>query len=179
MLSPYTAKYSCRIRLICFKQFDGKAKGHGPVQHRGSSVALRVQRGSDRMQHSSVGCSIAQQGAAQLNRVQRSSIGCSVAQKGATGGARGRECYILKPRWSSGKIFDPGGPSSGLKEALVSGNSKYFLADEDEAAKLRLAGGAQRPVWYVNKPNKTGARSAPSRTRGQNPLVNDNMLYLS
>jgi len=32
-------------------------------------------------------------------------------------------------------------------------------------------GGAQRPVWHVNKPKKTGARSARARTRGQNPLV--------
>ena len=32
-------------------------------------------------------------------------------------------------------------------------------------------GGAQRPVWHVNKPTKTGARSARARTRGQNPLV--------
>ncbi len=97
----------------------------------------------------------------------------TVAYKGATGGARGGECYISKPRWSSGKIFDPGGPSLGLKEALVSGNSKFiFLADEYEAAKLRWTGGAQRPVWRGNAPKKTGARSARARTRGQNPLVN-------
>ena len=32
-------------------------------------------------------------------------------------------------------------------------------------------GGAQRPVWRVNEPEKTGARSARARTRGQNPLV--------
>jgi hypothetical protein len=31
-------------------------------------------------------------------------------------------------------------------------------------------GGAQRPVWRVNEPKKTGARSAGARTRGQNPL---------
>ncbi len=29
-----------------------------------------------------------------------------------------------------------------------------------------MGGDAQRPVWHVNKPKKTGAR-----TRGQNPLV--------
>ncbi len=40
------------------------------------------------------------------------------------------------------------------------------MGDESEAAKLPWARGAQRPVWHVNKPNKTGAR-----TRGQNPLV--------
>ncbi len=31
-------------------------------------------------------------------------------------------------------------------------------------------GGAQRPVWHVNEPKKTGAR-----TRGQNPLVLDTL----
>ncbi len=78
----------------------------------------------------------------------------------------------------SGKIFDPGGPSSGLKEALVSKNSKYiyFLANEYEAAKLRWVGGAQRLIWRGNAPKKTGARSARARTRGQNPLVIDNLM---
>jgi hypothetical protein len=32
-------------------------------------------------------------------------------------------------------------------------------------------GGAQRPVWHVIKPKKTGARGARARTRGQTPLV--------
>jgi len=51
-------------------------------------------------------------------------------------------------------------------------NSKFtFLADEYEAAKLRWAGGAERPNWRGNEPKKTGARSARARTRGQNPLV--------
>jgi hypothetical protein len=39
------------------------------------------------------------------------------------------------------------------------------------AAKLRWAGGAQRPFWRANEPKKTGARSARARTRGQNLLV--------
>ncbi len=34
-------------------------------------------------------------------------------------------------------------------------------------------GGAQRPVWRVNEPKKTGAR-----TRGQNPLVHDTDICL-
>ncbi len=35
-------------------------------------------------------------------------------------------------------------------------------------------GGARSvPVWRVNEPKKTGARSARARTRGQNPLVED------
>ncbi len=33
-------------------------------------------------------------------------------------------------------------------------------------------GGAQRPVLRDNESQKTGARSARARTRGQNPLVN-------
>jgi hypothetical protein len=45
------------------------------------------------------------------------------------------------------------------------------LADEYEAAKLRWAGGAERPVWRCNAPKKTGARSARARTQGQNLLV--------
>ncbi len=67
-------------------------------------------------------------------------------------GRGGGECYISKPRWSSREIFNPGGQSSGLKEALVSGNSKFiflFLFYVYEAAKLRWAGGAQRPFWHV------------------------------
>ncbi len=35
-------------------------------------------------------------------------------------------------------------------------------------------GGAQRPAWHVNKPNKTGARSARAPTSGQNTLVMNN-----
>ena len=50
----------------------------------------------------------------------------------------------------------------------------FILGD---AAKLQRAGGAQRPVWRVNEPKKTGARSARARTRGQNPLVS--IIYLS
>ena len=34
------------------------------------------------------------------------------------------------------------------------------MANEYEAAKLRWAGGAQRPVWRGIAPRKTGARSA-------------------
>jgi hypothetical protein len=37
-------------------------------------------------------------------------------------------------------------------------------------------GGAQRPVWHVNDPKMTGARSARARTRGQNPLVKHSFL---
>ncbi len=44
------------------------------------------------------------------------------------------------------------------------------------AAKLRWAGGAQRPVGRGNEPKKTGARSARARKRGQNPLVYNNCI---
>jgi hypothetical protein len=51
-----------------------------------------------------------------------------------------------------------------------------FFGDEKEAAELRCTGGAQRPLWRVNEPKKTGARSARARTRGQNPLVCNTVL---
>ncbi len=34
-----------------------------------------------------------------------------------------------------------------------------------------MRGGAQRPVWRVNEPKKTGARSARVHTLGQNTLA--------
>ncbi len=34
-----------------------------------------------------------------------------------------------------------------------------------------MDGGRAAPLFAVNKPKKTGARSARARTRGQNPLV--------
>ncbi len=109
------------------------------------------------MQPSSVGCSIALQVATKLSRVQRSLEGCD-----RWGEARGGECYISKPQWSSEKIFDPGGPSSGLKEALVSEIvNLYFLADEYEAAKLRWAGGRASPCLAWQCTQKDGrAREA-------------------
>jgi hypothetical protein len=60
-------------------------------------------------------------------------------------------------------------PSRGRPEF---GRLFLLLGYEYEAAKLRWAGGAQRPVLPGNVPKKTGARSARARTRGQNPLVN-------
>ncbi len=86
---------------------------------------------------------------------------------------RGGECYISKTRRFSGKIFDPGGPSSGLEEDLVLEIvNLYFLADEYEAAKLRWAGRARSAPFSISmRPKKTGARSVRVRTRGQNPLV--------
>jgi hypothetical protein len=63
----------------------------------------------------------------------------------------------------------PGGPSLGLKEDILFLEIVYFVfLGSSEAAR-----GAQRPVWHVNKTNKTGARSARARTRGQNPLVKE------
>jgi hypothetical protein len=45
----------------------------------------------------------------------------------------------------------------------------FYLGGCSEASMG--GGGAQRPVWRVNEPKKTGARSARARARGQNPLV--------
>ncbi len=39
-------------------------------------------------------------------------------------------------------------------------------------------GGRAAPVWRGNEPKKTGARSARARTRGQNPLVFQNIIYV-
>jgi hypothetical protein len=59
---------------------------------------------------------------------------------------------------------------------FVSGNSLFFSSWG--AAKLRLAGGAQRLVWRVNEPKKTAMRSARARTSGQTPLVVSERLRL-
>ncbi len=75
----------------------------------------------------------------------------------------------------SGKIYAPGDPSLGLKEDILFLETVNFYSFEG-ASKLRWAGGAQRPVGRVNEPNKTGARSARARTRGQNPLVNHRII---
>jgi hypothetical protein len=47
----------------------------------------------------------------------------------------------------------------------------YFLGSNKKQRSCDGRGGAQRPVWHVNDPKQTGARSARARTRGQNPLV--------
>jgi hypothetical protein len=65
-------------------------------------------------------------------------------------------------------VYAPGGPSSGQKGSILF--LEYFFIFGG-AAKLRWAGGAQRPVWRVYEPKKSGERSARARTRGQNPLV--------
>ncbi len=41
-------------------------------------------------------------------QLQQSSVGCSVALEGAMGGLCGREYYISQLRWSRGKIHAPG-----------------------------------------------------------------------
>jgi hypothetical protein len=86
------------------------------------------------------------------------------------GSARGGEYYISKPQWSSGNIYAPGDQSLGLNEDILFLEIVNFYIFEG-AAKLRWVVGAQRPFGRVNEPNKTGARSAWARTRGQNPLV--------
>ncbi len=46
-------------------------------------------------------------------------LGCRIAKKGMIGGARKGEYYLSKPWWSSGRIYAPGGPSSGLKGSIL------------------------------------------------------------
>ncbi len=70
-----------------------------------------------------------------------------------------------------------GGPNSGQKGSILF--LEYFFLGGGEAAKLRWREGAQRPVWRVNEPKKTGARSARARTRGHSPLVKNSMLRRS
>jgi hypothetical protein len=59
----------------------------------------------------------------------------------------------------------------GLKEYILFLEIVYsFILGG--AAKLPWAGGgAKRPDGHGNEPEKTGARSARARMRGQNPLV--------
>ncbi len=66
-------------------------------------------------------------------------------------GARGKEYYISKPRWSSGK-YGPWRPEFGPEgRHFVSGKSLFlYFWGSSEAAR-----GAQRPVWHGNKTNKT------------------------
>jgi hypothetical protein len=83
----------------------------------------------------------------------------------------------MSAAWPYGKIYYPGGPSSGQKGSILF--LEYFFIFGG-VAKLQWpgwGGGAQRPVWHVNEPKKTGARSARARTRGQNPLVDKKYIY--
>ncbi len=72
-------------------------------------------------------------------------------------------------------MYAPGGASLGLKGSILFLEIVYFFfgGGSSEAA----IGGAQRPVYHVTEPKKTGERSARARTRGQNPLVF--IIYLS
>ncbi len=79
-------------------------------------------------------------------------------------GARGGEYFISKPRWSSVKIYAPGGPSSGQKGNILFLEIVYFYIFWEQ----RSCDGSG------NESKKTGARSARARTRGQNPLVKKN-----
>ncbi len=74
-------------------------------------------------------------------------------------------------------LYVPGGPSSGLKESILFLEIVNFFCFWG-AAKLRLAGGAQRLVWRVNELKKTAMHSARARTSGQTPLVVSERLLL-
>jgi hypothetical protein len=102
-------------------------------------------------------------GEAWLSRVQRRSEGYSVAQKGAIGGARGGEYHISKSQWSSGKIYAPGGPSTGQKGSILFLDYFSILGD---AAKLRWTGGGARSAPFgVPMSSKKRVRAAHGRAR--------------
>ena len=71
--------------------------------------------------------------------------------EGCDGWGEGQGILYIKASVVQWKNMGPGGPSLGLKEDIL------FL-------EIFIFG-------RVNDPNKTGARSARARTRGQNPLV--------
>jgi hypothetical protein len=52
----------------------------------------------------------------------------------------------------------------------------FFKFGGSSEAAMGGRGGAQRPIWRVNEPKMTGARSARARTRGQNPLVINTLI---
>ncbi len=60
--------------------------------------------------------------------------------------------YILKPQWSSGKIY-----ATGAWRAEFGPEGRHFWRSSEAAMG---GGGAQRPVGRANGPKKTGARSA-------------------
>ncbi len=80
------------------------------------------------------------------------------------GGGQGTSYLIASVVQWKEKTLDVGGPSSIYFIYIFGGRIR-----NSEAATSRR--GAQRPVWRVNEPEKTGARSPRARTRGQNPLV--------
>jgi hypothetical protein len=88
-------------------------------------------------------------------------VQCSL--EGAIGGARGREHYISKSQWSSGKIYVPGGPSTGQKGSILFLDYFSILGD---AAKLRWKGGGGRSALFgVAMSSKRRVRAAHGRAR--------------
>ncbi len=60
----------------------------------------------------------------------------------------------------------------GLKGSIFSLEICYFyLRGMKRSSEAAMDGVRAAPLLPVNKPKKTGARSALARTRGQNPLV--------
>ncbi len=64
-----------------------------------------------------------------------------------------------------------GGPLKGSILLLETVRYNFRGMNKKQRSCDGRRGGVQRPVWRVNEPKKTGARSARARTRGQNPLV--------
>jgi len=84
------------------------------------------------------------------------------------------------------KALDVGGLSSSLKKSIYFLESPspwrpslidfiYFWGSNKKQRSCDGRVGRAAPVWRGNEFQKTGARSARARTRGQNPLV---FIYL-
>jgi hypothetical protein len=86
--------------------------------------------------------------------VQRSLEGCAI------GGARGVEYYFLKPQWSSGKIYAPGGPSSGQKGSILLLEYFFYFGAWSEAP---MGGGARSAPFGVLMSPKRRVRAAHGR----------------
>ncbi len=87
------------------------------------------------------------------------------------GQGQGTSYFIASVSRGKKKALDVGGPSSI--------DFVYFWGSNNKQRSCDGRGGAQRPVSCGNELKMMGARSARTRTRGQNPLVLRTTLHLS
>ncbi len=73
------------------------------------------------------------------------------------------EYYILKPQWSSGKKYAPGGPSSGQKGSVLFLDYFFYFGACSEAA-MGGGGRAGAPFGVLMNP-KRRVRAAHGRAR--------------
>jgi hypothetical protein len=118
------------------------------------------------VQHISVGCSVAQEGAAWLSKMQNSSVGCSVAQEGAENSvgcsiaiydatklSRVQRITDVCEGWGEGRGILNFKASERSCGKIFSGKvNLLFFLNEQEAAKLRSAVSS----WRVYEPPKVG-----------------------